>query len=475
MSDFNEYDELISQGVLDKPGKETKPRFNGIPVDEKTLADPLFDNPKRQGGRFGGIPAANEYDAMLAQQEKDQKLQGRINLMGAFRTTPETAAKASELAKKSSLPFELVQRNIPEVERKVKLSEYSRMLEDSPALLSKMQERRFSALASDDVENLSTFEKVLKKPGDYASSLLFGLTSTPGIALRGVGSFIESGRTQVEQDVATQLYIRNLEARRLDNRQGYAETLASVRQAAQEAIEADPSAYQQYLTGPGGRNLVYEVGQSIAQGAGRIIDLPEIAGGLGPAGEFKRILTMFYNFFSAQLGMVVRAKRIAGVEWSEGQRVQATLRLATAVLSVIVIPATLEAIARGQCDEAEDVGDWVYCSGRASAMFTGNFIPVVRDMIPAMWKQFDPEVMNFGVRISPIESGLDTVARIPKAAIDTATGEADENDAKTLVRGTGYLFGLPGYQAWRTIDGYQALAEGDTDNPAVLLTGPERD
>lgn len=209
------------------------------------------------------------------------------------------------------------------------------------------------------------------------------------------------------------------------------------------------------------------------QGSGRVIDLPKIAGGTGPAGEFKRIITMYYNFFSAQLGQMVVSQRISGREWTEGKRAQAAKRMALTTLAVVVIPATLEAIARGQCegDEPEDV---FYCMGKSSALFMGQFFPIFRDMVPTIWKQFDPETQAFGVRISPVESAMETVAKTPKALVDVTTGDFTESDISTLLKGAGYLAPGPGFQANRTLRGYQAFMDGETDNPMVILTGPPR-
>ncbi len=211
------------------------------------------------------------------------------------------------------------------------------------------------------------------------------------------------------------------------------------------------------------------------QGSGRVVDLAKIAGGVGTAGEFKRIITMFYNFFNAQLGQIRRGTAVSGKQWTDGEHIRAVGNLTLDVLAVIVIPATLEAIARQNCGDDPEAEDYLYCAARSSTMFTASFFPIFRDVLPYVWRQFDPDfVGGFGVRLSPVESALETMARTPKAVADIATGEQTETDYKTLVRGAGYAIGLPGFQAWRTIDGYRALSEGETDNPGVLLTGPEK-
>jgi Fe-S cluster biosynthesis and repair protein YggX len=210
------------------------------------------------------------------------------------------------------------------------------------------------------------------------------------------------------------------------------------------------------------------------QGSGRAIDLAKVSGGVGAAGEFKRIITMYYNFFSGQLGMMVRSKRLAEKEWNEGRRIKAAMEMTLTTLMVIVVPATLEAIARGNCGDDPEADDYLFCAGRSSALFGASMFPLVRDIVPFAWHQFDPETMAFGVRLSPVENAMETLARTPNSAADAIGGDATDSDIRTIIRGLGYAFGLPGFQASRTIEGYQAFMDGETDNPAAMLTGAPR-
>lgn len=213
------------------------------------------------------------------------------------------------------------------------------------------------------------------------------------------------------------------------------------------------------------------------QGAGRVVDLAKIAGGVGPAGEFKRIITMFYNFFNAQLGSIRRSGAIGSSEWDAGNRFKAAAIIALDVLAIIVLPSFLEALARGQCGgDDEDASDYLYCAARSSAIFTAGFFPILRDVLPYTWRQFDPEYQGgFGVRLSPVENALQTMASVPKSSVDDFTGDSTEYDYKTLVHGAGYLFGLPGFQTWRTLDAYRAYVDGESDDLTDFLTGPPRE
>jgi len=212
------------------------------------------------------------------------------------------------------------------------------------------------------------------------------------------------------------------------------------------------------------------------QGAGRAVDLANIAGGTGTAGEFKRIFTMVYNFFNAQLGGIRRGAAEASYFRDQGKRAKAAMMLTMDAAFIVVLPAVLEALARGHCGEDPDAEDYLYCAFRSSALFAGAFFPLFRDILPYTWKTFDSDyVGGFSVKMSPIEGGLEYIGRSPKAVANMITGDADDSDYKDLIRGLGWTFGLPSSQIWRTIDGYRAYADGDTDNPMSILTGRPRD
>lgn len=58
-------------------------------------------------------------------------------------------------------------------------------------------------------------------------------------------------------------------------------------------------------------------------------------------------------------------------------------------------------------------------------------------------------------------------------AVDIVSGEGDQTDARNIILGASYLFGLPGYQVWRTISGIDAASRGEAGPQAIVL-GPPR-
>jgi hypothetical protein len=75
---------------------------------------------------------------------------------------PDMAARAVQLGRKAGLPPDVVQRNLPEVQRKVQLDEFDRVLQDSPTLAQWLTEQKNASIAHDDVENLNGLNTKLR-------------------------------------------------------------------------------------------------------------------------------------------------------------------------------------------------------------------------------------------------------------------------------------------------------------------------
>jgi hypothetical protein len=70
--------------------------------------------------------------------------------------------------------------------------------------------------------------------------------------------------------------------------------------------------------------------------------------------------------------------------------------------------------------------------------------------------------------------GLRVIVDINKAIKQAAQGEFDDAFRKAIINAAGSLFGLPSAQVNRTITGTQALAEGETSNPAAVVLGHQK-
>lgn len=121
----------------------------------------------------------NEFDQAAAQvlQETDpmdiaagqvvdnQRSQTRASLYSSLLQNPDVAARATALGKRSGLPWDVVQRNMPDVERRVKMDEFDRVLDGSPALAKWLADQNNAAVAHDNVDNMGAIERKLRQFG----------------------------------------------------------------------------------------------------------------------------------------------------------------------------------------------------------------------------------------------------------------------------------------------------------------------
>ena len=109
----------------------------------------------------GQTPAANEYDALLADERDLQKTALRQSLNAATATPPDTAARALEYAERLNLPRGTVERNLEVIERRdaVERNDYDKLLDELPVLSAWLTESPDNAaVAQDDLDQLGTLE-----------------------------------------------------------------------------------------------------------------------------------------------------------------------------------------------------------------------------------------------------------------------------------------------------------------------------
>lgn len=131
--------------------------------------------------RVAGANAEDPIDRAAGEvaQEQSQKL--RSTLYGALLANPDMAARAVQLGRKSGIPAEVVERNLPEVQRNVQLDEFDRLLKDSPTVAKWLTDQNNAKLAHDNVESMSGIEGVLSALGGAAKYAV----SAPGSARGG--------------------------------------------------------------------------------------------------------------------------------------------------------------------------------------------------------------------------------------------------------------------------------------------------
>lgn len=215
------------------------------------------------------------------------------------------------------------------------------------------------------------------------------------------------------------------------------------------------------------------------QGSGRDVDVSRIMEG-GKFGPLKNLFTMFYSYFNAQLGQLVRSGVVRRAELKGGDPM-AIARLATDFAAIVLLPAISGALLYGNCDRDVEnadstAGGYTKCFTRETALFMAGFVPVVRDVIAGTWRMMDKDTPYFGYQLSPAESAFEGVIKGFAAGYDIGRGEGNMTDVKQAILGTSYAVGLPGYQMWRTLEHAINVSEGDSEfNPWHMLMGEPKD
>lgn len=111
-------------------------------------------------------PAANPYDSVVIDMAKERNQRVRGVLLGAQQSTPDQAAKAANLAQKTGVPSDVVERNLQKVDGDTKLNEYDQILEKSPKLASWLLTDQINAKvasAEGDFEKLGFLEHTINE------------------------------------------------------------------------------------------------------------------------------------------------------------------------------------------------------------------------------------------------------------------------------------------------------------------------
>jgi hypothetical protein len=209
------------------------------------------------------------------------------------------------------------------------------------------------------------------------------------------------------------------------------------------------------------------------QGSGREVDLPNIMAGHGGYGALKKAFTMFYSYFNGQLGLLVKHGVVSHLEAKQNPSLAAA-QFAAKFIAIVAIPAILtEMMNNGVAQQGEDGEDALIRYFKSVVKYPFAMFPMVRDIVPAMWAQFDPKSKYYGVKLSPIASAAEGIVKGVKSAKDVVQGNNDEHDTKNLIMATGYGLGLPGKLVTDTIDGTRSWMNGESGPQSILLGPPK--
>lgn len=196
-----------------------------------------------------------------------------------------------------------------------------------------------------------------------------------------------------------------------------------------------------------------------AQGSGTTKDLSAIERG----GPVSKLFTVFYSFFNTALNLGVGRTMTA----------ENKAKLAADYILLFTVPAILGALLKDAMT-AGDSGDWddpesilKKLAGEQLSFLMGLMVGV-REFTAAAQALTGTQQYAGGYQ-GP--AGVRMIVDAYKLALQTKQGEMDDGLRKSVVNAAGDLLRLPAAQINRTITGAQALADGKTENPGVLLTG----
>lgn len=275
--------------------------------------------------KVAGQLSTDPIDAAARQVVDGQRTQAKTSLYNALLQNPDMAARAQKLGRQTGIPADVVQRNLPEVERNAFLSDFDRILQNSPTVAQWVADPNNAAVSHDDVGVLGSIESALRyvvsAPGAPRGGLMsdlgtVGMAGVSGLqrASAGVVGVVQAP-FELAAPLADPLVGRILPGNPL---RATAEGLSAWRQN----IEAQAKANTPKAEGVVGAGVISGV-QSLAT---NIAALPMIFA--GPAGQRAYMTQMTAPVFGQSYGEA-RDKNVAPLQALSFGVSQATIEYAT--------------------------------------------------------------------------------------------------------------------------------------------------
>lgn len=228
--------------------------------------------------------------------------------------------------------------------------------------------------------------------------------------------------------------------------------------------------YERHMADPReGRTLEEHEARAIAmadqhvlssQGGGHVKDLASIERGAPVA----KLFLTFYSYGNTLLNSNVKnVNRTNFRSASSVGRFVVNLSLLNIVPAMLVFAMKVGLGKASGGDDEDWVATWLKGVGREALSTAMNGIVFVREMTGLLDDRTRQYAGPAGAR------GLETVYGVFR---QVQQWEADDAFWKSLNQVGGIFLKYPAGQVQRTVDGWTALQEGRTNNPAVLLTGP---
>ena len=196
------------------------------------------------------------------------------------------------------------------------------------------------------------------------------------------------------------------------------------------------------------------------QGSGLLKDLSRVEREKGLASLF----TVFYSYFNTVFNLATVQTMTAR---SRG-------KAAHDLLMILVVPVMVEQLLKevltpdGEDKEEKDLGKVAAQLTRAEVEYLLGMFVYVREL------QGVSGMIDGGMRGYEGPAGLRGIVTIQRAAQQAGQGEFDRGFRRSAVDLLGIGLGLPSAQINRTIDGLEALSEGETENPLSAVMGVQQ-
>jgi len=202
------------------------------------------------------------------------------------------------------------------------------------------------------------------------------------------------------------------------------------------------------------------------QGSGRDIDLSMIQRGKPGNRELYKAFTMFYSYFNTTLNRNIRA-----VHLLKKNGIKGTPQFIASMMFINILPAIIGAYMSGYGPDDDE--EWFGWAALEVAKFGTGQLPFVRDIAGYYANQVADKFTYMSLRATPLEGAFQEMFMGPyRVASDLIDGEADEKTLKEGILSTGYWFGLPSRQIWRTSEHLIHTMDGTSDfSPVDLLMG----
>lgn len=222
-------------------------------------------------------------------------------------------------------------------------------------------------------------------------------------------------------------------------------------------------AYEKYMeqTGSNEPKAIALADQAVidAQGGGQMKDLASIQRG----GPLQKLFTTFYSYFSATWNQTVES-----VGRTDFKKINDIGKFAVDMMLLYTLPVVLTAALKGALRGGEGPDDdeewYAWLIKEQLSYMTGTLVGLreISSSIQGMYGYSGPA----GTRLFS-ESG--------KLIKQAEQGEPDAALAKAANNTAGILFHYPAGQVQRTSEGFIALKDGETSNPAALLFGKPKE